>query len=162
MKKLLLLRHGKAEIGDYQTDDFDRCLNDRGKKNAFDMGVYIAQHIHQIDLVLSSDASRTTQTAILLSENINYPKEKIVFDSNLYLASLRRLLKTIYALSNDCNTCLLVGHNPGISDLVNFLGVRLDNLPTASSVCFTFDTNNWSEISEKNSKLHWIKFSKDL
>lgn len=162
MKTIIILRHGKAEIGDFDTDDFDRNLTDRGRKNASNMGKFIYNKINNPDLIIASDSKRTTQTAKSACENMNYPKEKIQFDSDLYLASMRRILKIIFNLSDAINSCVIVGHNPGLTDLINHFGVRLDNLPTASAVCFYFETDKWSGISAENAKFQWIQLARDL
>ena len=162
MKTLVILRHAKAEISDFSTDDYDRSLTDRGKKDASDMAVFINQKIGVPDLILASDAKRTTYTAVLAAENINYPKEKIEFSPDLYLASARRILKVISTIPAEVKNCVIVGHNPGLTDLINHFGVKLDNLPTASAVFFEFKANNWAEISSENGKFKWIQLSKKL
>ncbi len=162
MKTIIILRHGKAEIGDFDTDDFDRHLTDRGRRNASEMGKFIYIKVNKLDLIIASDSKRTTQTAKFACDSMNYPKEKIQFDSDLYLASMRRILKIVFNLSDAINSCIIVGHNPGLTDLVNHFGVRLDNLPTASAVCFNFETDNWNEISAENAKFQWIQLARDL
>lgn len=162
MKTLIILRHGKAEIGDFDTDDFDRNITDRGRKNASDMGKFIHHKINLPDLVLASDAKRTTETAKSVCESINYPKENILFNTDLYLASMRRILKIVFNLSDEINSCVMVAHNPGLTDLINYFGVRLDNLPTASAVCFYFETDEWNKISVENAKFQWIQLARNL
>lgn len=162
MKTIILLRHGKAEQGDFDMDDFERALTDRGRKNATEMGKFIFKKKGKPDLILASSAKRTTETAIFASENMNYPKDKIQLDDELYLASARRILKAISNLPDGINYCLMVGHNPGMTDLVNYFGVRLDNLPTASAVCFTFGIDVWDEILSVNAKFQWIQLAKEL
>ena len=113
-------------------------------------------------LVLASSARRTLQTATLAAEEMEYPITEIKTDENLYLASERRIMKIIRSLPDDCESCLLVGHNPGLTDLINQLNVRLDNLPTGSAVCFNFNTGKWSEISADNSQFQWLQLAREL
>lgn len=162
MKILIILRHGKAEPYDAKPDDFDRMLADRGKRNASSMGKYILEKQGVPELILSSAAKRTMETASLAASELGYPVQKIQVDENLYLASARRILMIINKIQNEANTCLLVGHNPGLTELVNRLGVRLDNLPTGSAVCFTFQTDSWQNISEENARFQWIQLAREL
>ncbi len=162
MKTLIILRHGKAEPYDSRPDDFDRVLADRGRCNASAMGKYIFEMNGKPSLILSSPAKRTMETAALTSKETGYSHGGIMTDENLYLASARRILMVINKLPDDFDSCLLVGHNPGLTDLVNLLKVRLDNLPTGSSVCFTFETQSWSDISAQNARFQWIRLAREL
>lgn len=161
MKKLILLRHGKAEYPDLDMDDYDRPLTERGKRNAAETGSFIyAQLASPPDLILSSEAKRAFKTAKLAAEQMHYPIEKIKTETGLYLVSAQRTIKYIKLIPSEISSCLLVGHNPGLTDLVNHFGVRLDNLPTASAVCFEFDIENWQEISPEKAKFCWIELAK--
>lgn len=162
MKTLILLRHGKAEPLCFEKDDFYRLLEQRGRKNATDMGKHILQQSGIPDLIIASGATRTTETAKLVAESLSYPIENINLHDGLYLISSRKMLQFINSLSNDLEHCLLVGHNPGITDLVNDFGVRLDNLPTGSAVCFTFKIEKWEELNKQNALFQWIKLAKEL
>lgn len=161
MKTLLIMRHGKSSW-EYDTDDFDRPLNERGKKNASEMGLFIHSEIGKSDVILSSGANRTRTTSILVAENMHFPPEKIAFENKLYLASTKTILKTIMNVSDDAYSCLIVGHNPGLTYLVNYLGVKLDNLPTASVVCFKFAAKSWKKIAPENALFKWLKRAKEL
>ncbi|MGI6048202.1 MAG: SixA phosphatase family protein [Petrimonas sp.] len=162
MKKLLIMRHGKSSWNSEYLDDYDRPLNDRGKKNSSEMGHFLLQVCGKPELILASAAKRTTETAIRAALNLNYPQDKIEFDRELYLAGINDILKSISKISANVNTCILVGHNPGLTDLVNYFGLRLDNLPTASVVCLDFDAPTWKEISPKNARFQWLKLAREL
>ncbi len=157
MKRLVILRHGKSSWDNSLLDDFDRPLNERGKENSLDMGFFLFEMLGVSDIILSSSAKRTFDTAKNVAKAMKYPAKEIISDSTLYLASVITILNFVGKLSDTATSCILVGHNPGLTDLVNYLGVRLDNLPTASAICFTFDTDNWNEISPSNAKFEWIK-----
>jgi len=147
MKQLIILRHGKAEQDTMTKDDFDRVLTDRGNRNASDMGSFILKKWGIPDLILSSSARRAHDTAILAAQSLGYLPQEIRTDQNLYFAPSRWILNTISKLPDEVNRCLYVGHNPGITDLINDLGMRLDNLPTASAACFKFHIDSWADIS---------------
>ena len=162
MKQLVILRHGKAEQDTMAKDDYDRVLTDRGIKNASDMGGFILKKWGVPDLILSSSARRAHDTAILAAQSLGYPQEEIRTDQNLYFAPSRWILNVISKLPDEVNRCLYVGHNPGVTELINDLGVRLDNLPTASAICFEFHINSWAEISTERAAFHWLKLAKEL
>ena len=162
MKTLIILRHGKAEPYDAKPDDFDRVLAERGKRNAGDMGLLILKKFGVPELILASAAARASETASLAAVALGYPAERIQTDVNLYLVSAERMLKTLCRLSNEINSCLLVGHNPGLTDLINLLNVRIDNLPTGSAACFNFKTDLWSEISAGNARFQWLQLAREL
>lgn len=161
MKTLIILRHGKSSW-EYDTRDFDRPLSDRGIKNASEMGRFILSKTGTPDIILSSDANRALSTAKLAAESMGFPAEKIETDHELYLASVREILKSIAKLPDDHRSCVVAGHNPGLTYLVNHFGVQLDNLPTASAVCFEFNTDTWKEISPDNAVFKWSKLAREL
>ncbi len=162
MKNLVILRHGKAELHRFGLEDFDRALAERGKRNATQMGEFISELWGTPDLILASSAKRTVETARLAAKGMNYPMEEIQTNRQLYLTSAYRILEILTVLDDEITSCVLVGHNPGLTELVNLLGVRLDNLPTGSSVCFSFKTRSWTDISSKNAEFEWIKLAREL
>ncbi|MDR2816614.1 MAG: histidine phosphatase family protein [Proteiniphilum sp.] len=162
MKQLVLLRHGKAEQGTMDKDDHDRVLTGHGSKDASCMGGFILKKWGVPDLILSSSARRAHDTAILAAQSLGYPQEEIRTDRNLYFAPSRWILNVISKLPDEVDRCLYVGHNPGVTELVNDLGVRLDNLPTASAACFDFHIDSWADISADKAAFLWLKPAKEL
>lgn len=160
MKTLIILRHGKAEQ-DFDKDDFDRLLTERGKKNALDMGTFIYRKQDTPELILTSSAKRTTETAMLAAQTLYYAQENIQAEKELYFAPALWIVKILTQLPDQIQSCLLMGHNPGLTDLVNYFGVQLDHLPMASAVCFTFDVGKWTEISSENAIFQWFKPAKE-
>lgn len=162
MKQLIILRHGKAEKDSMAKDDYDRALTERGKKNARAMGEYIGSRAGKPDLILSSSARRAHETAILAAQGVGYPEEMIQTDQNLYFAPATWIMNVLSKLPDDVDNCLYVGHNPGITDLINDLGVKLDNLPTSSAACFTFNVDAWADISGERAIFRWLKMAGEL
>lgn len=162
MKQLVILRHGKAEQNTMAMDDYDRALTDRGIKNATGMGEFILRKVDVPDVILSSSAKRAYQTAALAAKALGFPEEEIEADQNLYFAPARWILNVISKLPNEVNSCLFVGHNPGITDLINDLGVHLDNLPTASAICFEFEVDSWRDIAPVRANFKWVKLAREL
>lgn len=162
MKTLIILRHGKAEMYQFNQDDYDRGLTSRGVKNSEEMGKLILKKVGAPELVLSSAAKRAYQTAVLAIKGMGLPENEIQTDESLYLVSHNKLLKALSEIPADTQSCVLVGHNPGLTDLVNYFGVRLDNLPTASAVCFTFKMDDWKDIAFETAEFQWIQLAREL
>ncbi|MDR3710626.1 MAG: histidine phosphatase family protein [Capsulimonadaceae bacterium] len=136
MKTLLLLRHGKAER--YNEDsDRARALADRGVKDSRHMGRLIAHKIGDLDLIVASDAARASQTARLVAEAAGY-KSTISFRPEIYAASSRTLLDIVRELPKHDDVVLMVGHNPGMEELADDLAGPSDSaLPTAGLIVIT-------------------------
>jgi phosphohistidine phosphatase len=71
-------------------------------------------------------------------------------------------MNVLSKLPDNINSCIFVGHNPGLTDLINSLGVQLDNLPTASTACFEFNVDSWREVSTDQANFKWLKIAKEL
>jgi len=143
MKKLWILRHAKSDWGSPSLPDFERPLNRRGLGNAPAMGVFLAERAVP-ELVLSSPATRARQTAELVSQSMGYAVGRIRYEPRIYEASPETLLDVIENIPDEVQHLMLVGHNPGLTMLVNMLGGSLDNLPTCSVVSMAFDSRDWT------------------
>ena len=149
MKNLILLRHAKSRWKDDKLDDFDRPLSNRGKEDAPKIAKRLKQREIQIDLIISSSARRTTDTANIFAGILNY-KSEIIFDNKLYAASESHILSVINRLENNFEKVLLVCHNPGITNLVNYLsGSFMENIPT-SGIVGLLSERIWKEVDEKS------------
>uniref|UniRef100_A0A832DMS4 Histidine phosphatase family protein n=1 Tax=Ignavibacterium album TaxID=591197 RepID=A0A832DMS4_9BACT len=160
MRQLILIRHAKSSWSDPTLDDFDRPLNKRGKRDAPFMAKLLFGKYIRPDLIISSPAKRTKLTALEFAEQFGIKNENILWDDNLYLASYSTLIKKLKHLDNNINTVFLVGHNPGLTDLHNFLcKEEIDNIPTCGVVSLKTD-KNWSEISSDDFKLDFFEYPK--
>ena len=131
VKTLVLLRHAKSSWKDASLPDRDRPLNDRGLRDAPRIGGALAELVGTPDLVVSSPAARALATARIVAEAVGFPLEAIDVDERIYGATPAELLKVIRGLDDERNHVILVGHNPGFTELVNALsGPRIDNVPT--------------------------------
>lgn len=146
MKTLLLVRHAKSSWDDAGQEDFDRPLNERGKKDAPEMAKRVRVKLASADLIVSSTARRAHKTAKIFAETFGIAKEAISLQDSLYLASAATIYGTIAALPPDADTVLLFGHNPGITEYANMLSnVRIDNMPTCSVFAVAADITGWQE-----------------
>ncbi|MGJ3236697.1 SixA phosphatase family protein [Marivirga sp.] len=160
MKTLILLRHAKSSWDFPHLNDYDRPLNDRGKRDAPKMAQWLSSQAINADMVLTSGAERAKNTAMVFQEILNVPME---IDDQLYHASRSKLLNIIKQTDNNLNSLILVSHNPGLNDLADYLLSGFpDNIPTAGIVSLKFDINKWSEASPNNTSFHLFQYPKNL
>ena len=160
MKKIILIRHGKSAWDQPWLSDHDRPLADRGIHDAPKMASRLKEKSIHPDLILSSTALRAADTAKITAEILGFPEDEIEFEKNLYHASPSILLKYIHLQKDSKDLNLLVGHNPGLNELISHLGGKLDNLPTSGQFGFQFTTDSWNEIGPQNAKVWFIDYPK--
>lgn len=161
MKNLLLLRHAKSSWKDPDLGDFERPLNERGRKAAALLGRYIAQENVNIDLVVSSPAVRARQTIELVLRSAKRSVE-LRFDQLIYEASPARLLEIISQVEDERKSVLLVGHNPGMEELLALLVGGEQPMPTASLARLVLHSKKWDKVSSAKSELSSFVKAKDL
>ena len=160
-KRLILLRHAKSAWEDQDIADFDRPLSSRGRKAAPVIGAHLARAGYVPDLVLCSSARRALETLDLVvagwQRQPNVRKQK-----SLYLAMPREMLKRVQTAGSEVDTVMLVGHNPGIADLANWLCHEGDatmrdalarKFPTGAVAVIDFDVEDWREVDADTGKL---------
>jgi len=161
LKTLIIIRHSKSSWKDHSLSDFDRPLNKRGIKDAKKMSFELSEKIKKVDLLLSSSSKRTTQTSNYFLDSINVRSN--IFSENLYHSSSDLIFDYVLKINNKYNKAIIVGHNPGLTNIINKLtNLKLDNLPTSGIVIIVFDVDNWKKINYKSGLVEWIKFPKDL
>ena len=154
MKTLTIVRHAKSSWKNPGLRDHDRPLNKRGKRDAPVMGQRILDHGIRPSQIVSSTAKRAWTTAKIIAAKINYPLEFLHREPSLYLASLDEILDVIAAQDEGFNNLMVVGHNPGMTTLVNFLSPGLThNLPTAGVVCVEIAQDSWSLYTQPKTRL---------
>ncbi len=161
MKKLYLLRHSKSSWENPNLDDFDRPLNKRGKRDAPFMGSLLRKFDIKPDLIISSPAKRAYTTAKEITKEINYPQKKIIKNEDIYLASAGELLRIINELPDDADSVMLVGHNPGLTQICNLLcNANIVNIPTSGFTEIHFPVSSWKEIVPDSGKLIVFEYPK--
>lgn len=161
MKTLLLLRHAKSSWKEPQQRDFDRPLNKRGLKAARLMGRYLRKQRIQPDLLLCSPAERTRQTALLVMESARLVAE-MRYDERIYEASASSLLELISQIEETANQVLLIGHNPGLEELLLTLTEKESRMPTAALACIALDIERWTKVRERTGTLTRLVKPKEL
>lgn len=161
MKTLYLLRHAKSSWDDADLADFDRPLNERGKRAAPLMGKMMSERGFIPDVVISSPANRARSTAELVTKAAGTAAD-IRFDEHIYEASPKTLLQVISGIDDRHETAMLVGHNPGMEGLVLCLTGSLTPMPTAALAVIAIDAGSWKDVEVHSGKLLEIIRPKDV
>lgn len=164
MKRLTLLRHAKSSWSDGSLADIDRPLAKRGLRDAPRMADRLAQRGVKPDLILTSSARRARQTAELVEPALRRGRSlEIRVDPEIYLAGTGKLLDIVSALEDELDDVVLIGHNPGLTQLANTLlpTLRLANLPTAGSVGIDCAATNWRDVDSAVRSLRFYDYPKN-
>ncbi|MBU1822952.1 MAG: histidine phosphatase family protein [Bacteroidetes bacterium] len=150
-KTLLLVRHAKAEDQSKMFKDFDRELLGRGIMDAARLGRYLLLEDTQVDLIKTSSAARTYQTAKIMAEQLRYEVEAIEQVEKLYSGGPQAYLGAVNATPDQVNTLLLCGHNPDISYFAEYLtGGDVGSMEKCSMAVIVFENFTWAEVSKKS------------
>jgi len=147
MKTLYLMRHAKSSRDNETLADFDRPLSKSGKLDAAVTGQLMFQKGVLPEEIFSSSAERSLETARYFCPEINFSYEKVKRKTNLYAASPRDMLAVIKGIPETVQSVLLLGHNPGLTDLLNYLtGLLIGKIPTSGIVELLYSRNSWMDI----------------
>jgi phosphohistidine phosphatase len=154
-RTLVLIRHAKSSWSNPLETDFERPLNERGKTEAPEMGKKLKALELVPDLIISSSAKRTRQTAKKIAGEVGYDTDNIKWEEKLYHCIPSVFGEVIYGLKDSVKTVFIVAHNPGITEFVNQLSLRfkIDNMPTCGVVGAHFDGAAWNEFPSVEKKV---------
>jgi phosphohistidine phosphatase len=170
MRRLLLLRHAKAERSRPGERDHERALAARGRGDAPKLGAYMVRHAFMPDLVLVSTSARTRETwdlAATVFEDV----PPVKYDERIYEAGPHAILKVVNETGPQVGTLLVVGHNPGIQELAMLLVAVSDSdallrlreeFPTASLALINFMVDDWSRLHPRTGRLEHFVTPKTL
>jgi phosphohistidine phosphatase len=149
MKRLTLVRHAHAKVQDPPVTDFERPLSRRGKSEAKATAVLLLAQGLIPDLMIASPAKRTLQTAAILVRELHVAERQLRHDETLYLATADALLNVLRGTGPRIEHLMIIGHNPGISVLANFLApeAALGEFATAAACTMEFEVGSWSAIN---------------
>ncbi|HNS27271.1 MAG TPA: histidine phosphatase family protein [Steroidobacteraceae bacterium] len=154
MKLLTLVRHGQAEWKASKLADFDRPLTRRGLAEVTDMARRLrVRELPSPDLILTSAALRTVQTSEVFAKELGVSPRLVKLLDTLYLAAPEVLLEEIAGMGPRVAHLLVVGHNPGLSDLAVQLApdAGLASFATGACCTLTFDSRSWQEPGRASS-----------
>jgi phosphohistidine phosphatase len=162
MLQLILVRHAKSSWDHASLSDFERPLNDRGRRDAPIMGRRLRSFGLTPGLVVSSPALRAISTARLLAQEFDIDLDDLQLREPIYDASVKALLAVVQGLPASTSPILLVGHNPGISEFAKLLAsCPFDEMPTCAAVVLDLDGTAWKDVRAKTGRLRRYFFPKD-
>lgn len=171
MKVLGIFRHAKSDWDDMAKRDFDRGLNDRGRKGAELMGEHIRDHGVKWGAIIASPAERVVRTL-----EAAFPGVEPIYDQRIYLASSDTILETIAdhasALDSNPDAVMVSGHNPGLQEVLFDLVTHANEndlffeaarkFPTAAYAVLELDIDDWSKLAPGCGKLVYFARPRDL
>jgi len=161
MKTLFLLRHAKSSWKDETLADFERPLNRRGKRAAETMGDYFRSEGIVPELIVCSPAVRARETLELVSKAAKWSTE-VRYDQRIYEASGMRLAEVVSQIDNDRKTAMLVGHNPGMEELLLLLTAESVEIPTGTCAKIAVKAGKWANAVDKRATLDWLVKPREL
>ena len=152
MKKLLIIRHAKSSW-DYDVNDKDRPLNNRGINDANLLSKHLINKVKDVDFVYSSPAIRALHTCAIFMRNLDLNFDRFLIEKKLYDFSGIDVKNFIKSLNDDYNTVMIFGHNYAFTSLVNELGdTTIENLPTSGMAIVELDLNQWHDLRKGKTK----------
>ncbi len=171
MKLLGILRHAKSDWDDIGLRDFDRGLNDRGRKGAALMGDHIRKHGVKWEKVMASPAARVRRTLEASKLDGGSP-DTVDWQQNAYLASSVTLMELLRTVDGDPATILLSAHNPGLQELIfelvppdaenDLFDEAATKFPTATFAVLELDIEDWADLAPGCGKLVHLARPRDL
>lgn len=161
-KSLLLIRHAKSSWDNLVLADFERPLNERGERNAPEMAERLINNNIVPHQLVSSPARRAISTAKIFADKMQINHSEIIQMTEIYEAHCQNLLQIVNNLDNFSDFTALFGHNPGLSDLANYLCAEANiYLPTCGIILLKFPFDNWEMISHNTAELVFYDFPKN-
>lgn len=163
MKSVLVIRHAKSSWDSVLVDDFDRTLNERGKKDAPEMATRLFAKNIPIDSFISSPAKRARKTASFFCKAYGISESAIILKEELYLPSTQIFYKVIEEASDRVGHLAIFSHNPAITDFVNSLTneIRIDNVPTCGVFAIKTDAVQWKNFKKANNQFWFFDYPKN-
>lgn len=146
MKNLLLMRHAKSSWKDDNLEDHERPLKKRGRKDAKRIAKVIHKNDLVPDLILSSSAVRSRETVDIIVKTLDY-ENKVEFSDELYMGEPQDFIEALCNLSQDLDTVMIVGHNPGLEAYLQIIDGEIESVPTAGLGYLVLAIDDWKKIS---------------
>lgn len=162
MKYIIFLRHGKAESYSFDKEDFERNLSSRGTNNCELISDVLKRSNIIPDVIISSPANRTLQTAQIFAETLKYDPSQIITRKNLYdYVGVNDILSILNEQENSISSVMIVGHNPWITSVSSAMSKEFyREIPTTGLVVLAFDVKAWEQIEAKSGKLEFFEYPK--
>lgn len=149
------MRHAKATKGSFNSD-YERDLEERGKKDAAAMATALHKSNIKPDLIVASPSTRTKKTALIVAKELNLDLQNIEFETSIYEAEINDLMHVIRSFNDKHKTILLIGHNPSMTGIVGYLtNTFLDHLPTSGIVVVDLQESTWKQTQNRKGRVIW-------
>lgn len=156
---LYITRHAKSSWSDPNASDYDRPLNERGVRNAAYMAEVFRKRGEPVDLLVSSTANRAKTTALYFAKELGVDSKDVLWMKELYHSTIPTLIRTLNDLPKSKTRVMLFGHNPGLTELVEYLSSEdIGNLPTCGMVRLDFPGDDWALVSRDLGTLVWMDY----
>lgn len=158
MKKIIFVRHGRAEDGSSGISDFERSLTTKGKIICREMALRFRGHESSQQLIITSPAFRALETALIFADECGIRPDDVRMNNDLYFkADMKHLLEMLASLDDNVGTVTLFGHNPSFTEFADRLCSDGCEFMTKTSVaCISFKAVNWKEIKTGTGKLDYF------
>jgi phosphohistidine phosphatase len=158
MKKLIFVRHGRAEDPAAGITDFERSLTTKGKIISQQMARRFKEKENNPGLLVTSPAFRAIETAYIFAGELGIKYDYIKVDSNLYFkATIKNLFEMLSKVDDSIDTITLFGHNPGFTEIPDRLCKSgCEFLTKTSLVCLSFQTKSWSGVKQDEGKQEYF------
>lgn len=163
MRSVLFIRHAKSSWDDPLMSDFDRPLNDRGKKDAPQMAKYLFQKDIPIDYFISSPAKRAKKTASYFINEYGLKDDDIILKSELYLPTEKVFFDVVEAAPDSASHLAIFSHNPAITNFVNLLTskIRIDDIPTCGIFGVKANIMHWKDFTKAPKEFWFFDYPKN-
>lgn len=158
MKKLIFVRHSKAEMPLHEISDFERSLTTKGKLLANAMALKLKEKESSAGVILTSPAFRAVETALIFAGVFGIPPGEILMAGNIYYRfNLKTLLEDLNKIKEEEEIVTLFGHNPSFTELAGTLSREGCNiLQKCAIVGISFKISTWSEINHNTGNIEYF------
>ncbi len=165
MKKLIIVRHSRAEDQTSLITDFERSLTERGKSVARQMAKKLKEKEKNPGVFITSPAFRALETALIFAGEFKIESDEVILNSKMYFRMNSQVLDEIFSqTSDDTDAITIFGHNPSFSDIANaYSREGCDYMPKCGIAVIYFNVKNWTEVIRSKGKLElFLKPEKTL
>lgn len=158
MKKLIFVRHGRAEEQSSAISDYDRSLTNRGKIVSEQMAVILKEKENGRAVFITSPAFRAYETAVIFARTMDIDPDRIILKNILYSrVTLKSFAEIVSEVKDSEDTIIFFGHNPSFTEIPDRLSrTGCDFLPKSGIVCLSFRTDTWKGIVHEKGKLEYF------
>jgi phosphohistidine phosphatase len=163
MRVIILIRHAKSSWENNDMSDFERPLNERGKKDAPEMAERLLQKKINFSAFISSPAKRARKTAELFLKEWKGQEPELVLKSELYNPTPEIFYELLEQLDDHWHNVAIFSHNPGITEFVNSLtdDIKINNIPTCGIFALKADLNKWIDFKKAKKEFWFFDYPKN-